>query len=353
MKRQNVLMVWDRMGDYHRARWHATRTLLNDRSVFAADLGGGDNLYSWSDTSEDMHFKLSHRNPAKFDLGRIRKFIRLLKSKDIGYVCIAGYGRPEYILFLVYSRLTNRRVLLFAESWYPSSNLVDKFKSAFLNWCCNAFLVSGERAKDHFVNRLKVTEQKIRIGYSVVDNAHFASSITARPKTVLCIGRFAPEKNIETMIRAFLNSMLPGSGWNLMIVGGGQLKETFSKLAIDKPISLLDWQSYSELPKVYRQACLFVLPSTFEPWGLVVNEAMAAGLPVVISNEVGCAPDLLRPTINGWTFPATDETSLTNIFDALVTASPDLVAMGQQSRSIISSYSPALFAANLKALLLQ
>ena len=348
----NVLMIWDRMGDYHRARWRETQRVMNDRSVYAADLGGSDNLYQWSNTNEELHISISPKPPGKFDFGRIWKFRNFLKSKSIGYVCIAGYGRLEYLLFILYCRLTNRKVLLFAESWYPSRKIFDVIKGSFLRWSCHGFLVSGERAEQHFINRLGIASSKVRTGYSVVDNDHFASSITIRPKTILCIGRFAPEKNLDTMIRAFSNSLLPSNGWNLLIVGGGPLKEQLSKLAADQQINLLDWQSYEELPRIYRRASLFVLPSRFEPWGLVVNEAMAAGLPLVISNEVGCAPDLLRPTVNGWTFPANDETSLKNIFNALVTASPDLAAMGEQSRSIISRYSPALFAANLKALLL-
>jgi glycosyltransferase involved in cell wall biosynthesis len=130
------------------------------------------------------------------------------------------------------------------------------------------------------------------------------------------------------------------------------LHETLSALSADRPITLLGWQSYNDLPDIYRQASLFVLPSTFEPWGLVVNEAMAAGLPVVLSNDVGCLPDLLDVQLNGWSFKGSDQ--LKNIFDVISTIPPEkLLAMGEQSRKIIGRYSLSLFAANLKALLLR
>jgi glycosyltransferase involved in cell wall biosynthesis len=352
MTRRNILMIWDRMGDYHRARWNETRRSISDRSVFAADLGGSDQLYGWKDTDENMHVRLSKKDPGKFELARIKRFIRFVRANDVGYLCIAGYGRPEYLFFLIYGRLTNRKVLLFAESWYPSSAFFDKIKSWFLRWCCDGFLVSGERAKEHFINRLHIPASKVKTGYSVVDNDHF--SVANRPfqQTVLAIGRFAPEKDLETLIKGFSSSNLPSNGWKLVVVGGGPLHETLSALSADRPITLLGWQSYNDLPDIYRQASLFVLPSTFEPWGLVVNEAMAAGLPVVLSNDVGCLPDLLDVQLNGWSFKGSDQ--LKNIFDVISTIPPEkLLAMGEQSRKIIGRYSLSLFAANLKALLLR
>jgi len=239
MKGTNVLMIWDRMGDYHRVRWKATQEVLKNRQVFAADLGGSDKLYNWANTTGDMHFRLSQKDPASFDFSRIKNFVRLLRTKDIGYVCVAGYGRPEYILFILYSWLTNRKVLLFAESWYPSKKLFDMIKGSFLRRCCSVFLVSGKRAEEHFTNRLQIPQERVKVGYSVVDNRHFSSLAIGRPKTILCIGRFAPEKNLHLLIRSFSSSLLPANGWDLRIVGGGPLQDSLRELAVNKPVTLL------------------------------------------------------------------------------------------------------------------
>jgi 1,2-diacylglycerol 3-alpha-glucosyltransferase len=354
MKRNNILAVWDRMGDYHRARIDAVRKAFPDRQVFSADLGSSDALYGWSNTDESLHVQLSSKPPGTFDIGRISKFIKLLSSSGIGCVCIAGYGRPEYILFLLYARLTGRRVILFAESWYPSSSFFDSIKSVFLRWCCHGFLVSGKRAHDHFARRLKVNDQKIRTGYSVVDNNHFTIKSRDQSRKVLCVARFAPEKNLDELVTSFRNSTLPSKGWELVIVGGGPLRKTLEDRAAGSPVSLADWRSYQELPGVYQGAALFVLPSLFEPWGLVVNEAMAASLPLVLSDKVGCLPDFLQPGSNGWSFDANVPGSLTKVFNIVCgTSDEELASMGRQSHAIVKGYSVDFFASNLKALILR
>lgn len=354
MKGNNILAVWDRMGDYHRARIQAVRKAFSERQVFTADLGGSDALYGWTNTEESLHVQLSSKPPGSFNFRRVLRFIKLLSSSHIGCVCIAGYGRPEYLLFLVYARLTGRKVIMFAESWYPSSALFDNIKSVFLRWCCHGFLVSGKRAYDHFSRRLKINEAKIRIGYSVVDNDHFSNSKIKHSRRVLCVARFAPEKNLETLVRSFSNSKLLSNGWKLLIVGGGPLKKTLEDLSIGKPVEVTDWFPYKDLPGAYHNSSVFVLPSLFEPWGLVVNEAMAASLPLILSDNVGCLPDLLRDGSNGWSFKATDPEALTAIFNKVAETGDDqLSAMGKQSPTLVNGYTVDLFATNLKALLLR
>ena len=73
----------------------------------------------------------------------------------------------------------------------------------------------------------------------------------------------------------------------------------------------------SELPALYAASDVFVLPSENEPWGLAVNEAMCASLPVVVSREVGCAPDLVRDGVNGYTPAAGDIAGLARRSPAL------------------------------------
>ncbi len=219
MKPGNVLLIWDRMGDYHRARWQELRRQLPGVDVYAADLGGSDHLYSWNSTSGDPFYRqLSTKPAASFDIRRIVRFIRLLKSSHIKTICVAGYGRPEYIFFLLWGRLTGRRVVLFAESWYPSSAFFDKVKSFLIRTCCDGILASGIRAQQHFIARLGIRADRVKIGYSVVDNAHFNSVSHPRSKTLLCIARFADEKNLPLLISAFAASRLTSEGWHLKIV---------------------------------------------------------------------------------------------------------------------------------------
>jgi glycosyltransferase involved in cell wall biosynthesis len=88
---------------------------------------------------------------------------------------------------------------------------------------------------------------------------------------------------------------------------------------------------WKELPALYAAADLFVLPSTFEPWGAVVAEALACGLPVVVADRVGCAPDLVQPGQNGWVVPAGDAGALAALLREALADPARLAAMGAAS----------------------
>jgi glycosyltransferase involved in cell wall biosynthesis len=232
---------------------------------------------------------------------RFSAFRKVVNRQRITTVAIAGYYRPELMAMLIWSRLTGRKVVLFAESWYGGNALTDKIKGFLLNILCHQFFVSGKRAAEHFEGRLALPARKIKKGYSVVDNAYFEQARPLRKqendlqKRILCVARFSPEKNLKSLLVAFSNSGLSKNGWQLRVVGGGPQKEELKTLAKDiQGVELQDWVSHLELPKLYSQASLFVLPSIFEPWGLVVNEAISAGLFCICSDSVGAVPDLIN-----------------------------------------------------------
>lgn len=344
----NILLVWDRAGDYHRARYVALKKAIPESKIYLADLGKGDGLYKWklsSDNDPDF-FRLSEKPVEKFDAwGRFKKFRSILKTADIDIVGLSGYGRLEYVIFLIWCWLTGKKVVLFAESWYGENAWLNALKGFFLDFTCNGFLVSGQRAKHHFEFRLGLPTENIKMGYSVVDNRHFAQeSGVDREEILLCVARFSPEKNLERLISAFLQSKLSAS-WKLILVGGGPEKENLKRHIGDSTsIHLHEWLSYEALPLLYAQASFFILPSTFEPWGLVVNEAMAAGLPIALSKECGCAPDLVDSS-NGFTFEANNQTNLEAVLDAIsATNEKEREQMGNESKRKIGAFSPETWA---------
>lgn len=340
----HILLVWDRAGDYHRSRYEALIAENQLAEVHLADLGAADGLYKWhSETGNKFFHILSSLPVEKRDwMVRFKAFKKILKLHQIQIVGLAGYGRIEYILFILYSWFTGRKVILFAESWYGNSSLKNAFKGFFLGLTCHGFLVSGKRAKHHFEFLLGLPSEKIRTGYSVVDNDHFSGiSDVEKEKILLCVARFAPEKNLENLIEAFTQSALIKKGWTLLLVGGGPLKARLLTLAENQSqIKILDWLSYEALPLVYGQASCFVLPSRFEPWGLVVNEAMAAGLPVIVSKACGCGPDLVDEQ-NGFVFDEQVTPQLSEILNLLANTNEEILKkMGKNSQQKIAAYSP-------------
>jgi len=300
---RRMLIIWDRAGHYHLARWEALQKKMGLENVQLANLGNSDGLYQWGNEKINV-YQLSEKAVNQFDLWiRLKRFFNLIDRFEV--IAIAGYGRLEYILFLIISKIKKKKVILFAESWYPGNSLFDLLKGKMLNLLADRFFVSGKRAKDHFIENLKVLSKKISKGYSVVDNHHFAKGkLDINPLSyspyILCVARYSQEKNLITLIKAYRKSKR-FKQWKLVLIGDGpqygELKEIID--GDGEWIVLAGWKSYEELPAWYQQANLFVLPSTFEPWGLVVNEAMAAGCPVIASSACGCVDDLF---VNGKQF---------------------------------------------------
>jgi glycosyltransferase involved in cell wall biosynthesis len=125
-------------------------------------------------------------------------------------------------------------------------------------------------------------------------------------KVVLFVGKFEEIKRPLPLMRAFLECELNQT--ILLLVGDGPFGGEVRELAGKHPerFRVLPFQNQSKMPVVYRLGDLLVLPSARETWGLVVNEAMACGRPALVSNRVGCHPDVIRPGVNGEVFAADD-----------------------------------------------
>lgn len=359
MRQKKILIVWDRAGDYHRARVKALAGVIGKENTFLADLGASDSLYKWDTSSQTDYsfFVLSDKPAGKINLiNRFAKLRAIIKKNHITDICLSGYGKAEYIIFMMYARFIGLKVLIFAESWYNQNKLFDTMKGAFLRCFCNVVFVSGQRAFIHFTKRLDISPRKIDIGYSVVDNNHFRyifENFHTEEKIpiILCVARFSPEKNLEMLIYAFLESTIKDS-YKLRITGGGYLKDQLKKAAGNySNIELMDWVGYEKLPALYHQAKWFVLPGIFEPWGLVVNEAMAAGLPVIVSQQSGCVPELVSRA-NGFIFDAKNKQELISIFNNIETIQEkELMKMKQVSMEIINNFTPKIWADKLIKLL--
>jgi glycosyltransferase involved in cell wall biosynthesis len=125
------------------------------------------------------------------------------------------------------------------------------------------------------------------------------------------------------------------------MVGDGELRPALEKLAAEAApgrVKFLGFRNQSELPALYDLCDVFVLPSAFEPWGLVVNEVMNAGKTVVVSDQVGSGPDLVREGENGSIFPAGDVAALARKLDQWCGNQAAREEAGRKSLEIISKW---------------
>src|SRR2546425_625571 len=241
----------------------------------------------------------------------------------------------------------------------------------------SAALVGGQRHVEYLVE-LGMPRDRIFTGYDVVDNAYFArraveirnSKFEIRRKYGLpenyfvASARFIEKKNLPGLIRAYeeyrqtsevgRQSSEVGkksAPWDLVILGDGPLKADLCRLISDlrlhAHVHLPGFKQYDELPVYYALAKAFVHASTTEQWGLVVNEAVASGLPVIVSERCGCVPDLVRG--NGFTFDPIDERELPSRLLQIASLSDDeRRSLGDASYRIAENFAPEHFGEGLE-----
>ncbi|MFZ4641497.1 MAG: glycosyltransferase [Nodosilinea sp.] len=262
---------------------------------------------------------------------------------------------------LAWGRRFGKKIILFSESteadcvrfpWKErlKSYLVKQYGSA---------LVGGKPQKRYMV-KLGMPEEAIFFGYNVVGNDTFhPGKIRQLPRPLappyfLTINRFIPKKNLPFLIDAYAAYRhIAGHGaWHLVLCGDGplglQLEQQINTLGLGAVIHLPGFLQQEDLLPYFAHASCFIHASTHEPWGLVVNEAMAAGLPVLVSNRCGCFEDLVIEGLNGFGFDPENQHQLVNLMVQASSRQVDLTAMGQASLVHIQNYDPAYFAQGLK-----
>lgn len=132
-------------------------------------------------------------------------------------------------------------------------------------------------------------------------------------RVFLFVGRLEAVKNVSLLLKAFGELKKTNPDTALLIVGDGSEIDSLKGIVTDKQIPDVYFMGYVVFPRIiefYKVADVFVLPSTYEPWGLVVNEAMIMGLPVIASSDVGCRKDLIIDGQNGFVFESSQEAAL-------------------------------------------
>ena len=193
-----------------------------------------------------------------------------------------------------------------------------------------------------YMRRVGFPERALKTGMYAADSAKFSALYAPDrdpwPHTFLYIGRYVPVKNMRRMERAFLQAIerMPESDWRLCCIGGGELWEERTQ---HPRIEHLGYKSPQEIQNFIPQAGCFVLPSVFEPWGVVVQEAAQMGLPLLCSDAIQSATAFLEPGKNGFQFDPTNEAAITEAFCAAMLL-PDeaLRAMGRESHRLGMAY---------------
>ena len=257
---------------------------------------------------------------------RLLRILSISIRSDADIAVLAGYDRPEYFLQCVVYRLKGVRVMVFCDStihdqkqiWWKSI-----VKYSFFSMCYGA-LCYGQRSRD-YVMRYGIRADRAFGGCQAAalqaecDNDHVRTVRRSRyhsgaPLIFLYVGRLAAEKRVDTLIYAFAAARRTLSNTRLRIVGAGpeaaHLKRLNLALGVADSVDFCGPLSGDALARAYLNASCLVLPSASEPWGLVVNEALAYGCPAIVSDCCGCGPELIVTGRTGFVFRAGDSLDL-------------------------------------------
>jgi len=285
-------------------------------------------------------------------------------------VAVSGWSFPESVSAISWAKDNGARLVMMSASQLhdsPRHKMRELLKSRIVS-SCDAALVGG-RSQANYITRLGMPRERVSYGYNAVevDNDHFANGADlarvnaaaerARlglPKQyLLASGRFIPKKNLVALVRAFSIAFATSRGPNhLVILGDGpgrlKLQQTIVDAGLSERVLLADFKCYADLPVCYGLAQTFVHVSLSEQWGLVINEAAAAGLPLIVSRFCGAASELVEPGVNGILVEPTDVDDMARALQQMMSATDEMRSqMGRESRRIVASWAPDRFVAGL------
>lgn len=226
----------------------------------------------------------------------------------------------------------------------------------FLRWVyryVDTALYVGLNNKDYFrAHGLK--EEQLVFAPHAIDNGRFSDKdgkyeeeakrwkkelgIDERDQVLTFVGKFQDTKDPFLLLEAFKEFGHPG--WHLLYVGNGELESQLKEaVGSNKNIHFLPFQNQSRMPVVYRLGEVFCLPSKGETWGLAVNEAMACGRALLLSDRCGCTADLLVEGKNGFAFASGNKKDLVDKMRILMGSGQDIRSLGLFSARLIQSWS--------------
>lgn len=374
MNTNTVAVSFTNFGPYHLARLRALAVALGHSGgrLIAYETAGAQGLYPWKPPREPEPFewvtlfpdRMLEDVPGVSCARALRKALDRDRPDAVGAV---GYARPESAAMLDWARARGRPAVLMSETqaidhprvWWKEAvkrRRVRRFSAA---------LVGGPTHHDYLV-ALGMPAARIALGYNAVDGDAIAAQAGEFRRDpdgrrglpdapyFLAVSRFAPEKNLPALVRAYARYRRDcgaATAWDLVLCGDGPaaaaVEAAVAATGYAGSIQRPGFLQSDELARRYAFASAFVHPSLIEPWGLVVNEAAACGLPLLVSDRAGCVETFVPdgPETTGRRLDARDEEATAAAL-GWVAGLPDSdrLALGGRAADVARDWGPERFA---------
>ncbi|MEQ8756877.1 MAG: glycosyltransferase family 4 protein [Coleofasciculus sp. G1-WW12-02] len=377
----HLIVIFHHIGGYHAARLRAVYAACQYRgwSLTAVQVTDKSKNHIWGELSNEITFPLKTllpvaTTPPYIDRTSQSKIAASLLSSYLDYckpniVVIPGWGFPFSRAALYWCKRHQVPAILMSESKWDDERR-QWWKEQLKSWLYvrkfDAAVVGGQLHRDYLI-QLGFPSERIFMGYDVVDNSYFTQAAeVARQNPLatkqrqpeipdspyfLAVTRFIKRKNVLLLIKAFADyrqNIGEKIAWELVICGNGEeeyaIRHLIVERKLDETVHLPGFITYKNIGDWYGLANAFVHPALQEQWGLVINEACAAKLPVLCSRTVGACHELIQEGENGLLFNPKSQQDITRALLNLHSLDLDSrLKMGQVSQKIVKNYGVTRF----------
>ena len=335
-----VLACLKALVEQHEVEVHLVRWPVNAEAPFELDFAGRSKVYERGALDDES-------------------LVRLTQALKPDITFASGWVDKGYLAACREARKHGNPVVICSDTaWRGDARQVAAVIAARF-WIKRAFSHAWVTGEDQatYARKLGFADASVRTGFYSADVERFAPlarqfavlKATKYPHRFLCVARYIPTKGHQYLCDTFAELCDAGEArdWQLWIAGTGELHDEVrnSPSGRHERIKHLGFIQPDAMPEVLAQCGVFVLPSTYEPWGVVVQEHACAGFPLILSSAVGAAERFLVEGSNGFSFPAGDKGALMNALRAMIGRTDhELRVMGDSSAELGTRWNPTEWA---------
>jgi glycosyltransferase involved in cell wall biosynthesis len=350
-----LVVCWTNISGYMAACWRA----LAARPGIDLDVIAYADEHAASDTAFDggLLAGIPHHLLAPTDRDDAALVERLVLARRPDAVLVCGWGFPAYRRLRSVAGLADVPFIMSMDTpWLGTlrQRLTIPLKRRYAGRMA-AVLAAGERACEH-ARRIGVAERRIHKGVYAYDERLFHAGLLDErldlpggwPRRFLYVGRYVATKGVDVLLdgyAAYRESVT--DPWPLTCCGRGSLQ---GRVAAAPGVTDRGFVQPGDQPAVLRDHGAFILPSRYEPWGVVLAEALAAGLPAVCTTACGAAVELLHPHSNGLLVPPDDPAALAAALRRIHHDVERLPEMGRRAAAVAPGYASAVWARRVEAI---
>lgn len=386
-KQKKALIIWGNWGPYHYSRFSGFKQACESAGIEAVglELFQKSNIYEWS-TSQDVegvkHFSFGDQE-MEFPIWKcITQLMPYLWKLKADYAFVPSYWHWSLFINFV-CRIRGAKIIMMNESHADTERAtgLKRWIKTQIVTRFHAALVGGRPHERHFVD-LGMRKESIFHGYDAIDVDFFAQKahqvrqeenqrrqFNLPERYFLSLSRMVEKKNLPRLVEAYSNLDTNGTSPvpHLVFVGSGptekevhdavekfqltrydhKLNETAPEINNqEKGVHFFGFRQIDENPTYFTLADAFIMPSLWEEWGLVVNEALACSTPVIVSANAGCAEDLVIDGETGYKIDPRNTASLTHSMHKITAHASTRKAMGDAGRKLVQEFDCDNFGAN-------